>query len=547
MSWRPASKPSRFPDWVPMRVRGLIRWLIKWGLVMLTILVAVGLFYFYLALQYNLADVARIPERSMVLDRHGAEFAAIHGERRRLIHRNEIPDVMVKALLAREDVRFLEHSGIDVRSLARAALRNIKDRSFTQGASTLTMQLTRNTYELRAKSLHRKFLEMAITFRIEAHYEKDEILTHYLNRIYFGAGCHGVQEAAQTYFGKSVVDLNTGECALLVGIIRGPHLFSPFRDLEGAKTQRDEVLERMVVCGLLTEEEKQAAFAEPIRLVDTKSRNVSRSYLDEIIRSQLQVILDEHDIRAGGLRIHTTVDVAAQQRLQKALSQPLEPVEGNQVTKLQAAVVSLDAQTGGLLALCGGRDYQTSPFNRAYLVRRDLGSAFTPFLSAMALERNQLAIPEQPVQTGRQLGVKETIRLSKRFGFTGPFAENEDLFRGVVAASPVELARAAAVLEADGGKPDIFVISKIVDASDRLLYERRPSSLQVVRKDIAHEAAEFLSENEGPLVTVTSSHHDAWAISADDGRVTVFWCGHDQPKKIGSSTAIKKALSTVIP
>lgn len=546
MSWKPSEKPSRFPTWVPLRLRGFIRWSIKWGLVALTILIAVGLFYFYLACQYNLSEVGRMPERSVVLDRYGIEFAAIHGERRRPLAREEIPDVMVQALRAREDMRFPDHHGIDLKGLVRATVRNIRDGSFTQGASTLTMQLTRNTYDLRAKSLHRKLLEMAITLRIEGRYSKDEILTHYLNRIYFGAGCHGVEEAAQTYFGRSVAELNTGECAMLVGIIRGPHLFSPLRNLDGAMIQRDEVLERMQVCDFLSEEEKAAALAEPIRLVEAKERNRNSSYLRETIRAQLQVILDQHDIRAGGLRIHTTVDAALQKRLQSRLSRPFLSLEGKEVTDLQAALVSLDSETGGILALCGGRDYKTSPYNRAYLARRDLGSAFTPFLTAMALERNKVAIAGQPVQTGRQLGVEETTRLSKRLGFSGPFAETEDLYRGTIAASPVELATAAATLAAEGRQPETFVISHITDMSGRTLYRRNPPSSQVIRKDAAAEAVTLFSPKNKPFTAVTSSRHDAWAVSIREKRVTALWLGHDQPQKIGSSSSVRKALAQLL-
>ncbi|MFK7911471.1 MAG: transglycosylase domain-containing protein [Akkermansiaceae bacterium] len=542
MSWKPSKKPSKFPDWIPPRLRGFIRWCLKWGLVSFTLLVAIVLFYFYLALKYELADVARMPERSVIMDRHGIEFAAIHGERRRLITRDEIPDVMVQALRAREDMRFPEHHGVDVKGLARATLRNIRDMSFTQGASTLTMQLTRNTYDLRAKSLHRKFLEMAITLRIEARYEKDEILTHYLNRIYFGAGCHGVEEAAQTYFGRSVSDLNTGECALLVGIIRGPHLFSPFRNLEGAKIQRDEVLGRMVVSGFLTEEEKASAIEEPIRLIDPEERNRDSSYLRESLRSHLQIILDQHDIRAGGLRIYTTVDAALQKRMQQKLAEPLPSLEQSQLSELQAAMVSLHHATGGILALSGGRDYSASPYNRAYLVRRDLGPAFTPFLTAMALERNQLAISGQPVQTGRQLGIEETIRLSKRLGFSGPFAETEDLYRGTMAASPIELALAATALAGNGNQPTTFIISKITDTSGKILYQRNTSSSQVIRKDVANEAVAMLSPEGQALTTVTGSRHDAWGISVNKESSTVIWLGYDKPKKIGSSSDIKKAL-----
>lgn len=538
------------PHWVPPWVAGLLRWLLKWGMVALVLWVAVGLFYFYLSLKYDLTEVSKIPERSVILDRHGEEFATIHGERRKLITRSEVPDVMVLALRAREDLKFPDHTGIDIKGLVRATLRNIRDMSYTQGASTLTMQLTRNSYELRAKSVHRKLLEMAITLRIEGRYTKDEILTHYLNRIYFGAGCHGVEEAAQTYFGQSVAELNTGECALLVGIIRGPHLFSPFRNREGAMQQRDEVLTRMVQCGFLSEQGEESARAEPIRLVSPDDRHRGSSYVKESIRRQLQVILDGRDIRDGGLTIHTTLDAGLQRRCDKVMGAPIPGLEkaGDAGRgKVQGVVVSMDAQTGGILSLGGGRKFSESPYNRAYLARRDLGPAFVPFLDAMALERGKVCISGHPVQTGRQLGVDETIRLSRRLGFTGPFADSEDLYRGTLAASPVELAVATAALAADGNKSEPYLISRITDAAGRVFYDRRPTRSQVMMKESAREALAATDwRDDGSWIATTHSRHDAWALVVKESRVMVIWMGHDQPRVMGSRPVIKRAMQDVI-
>ncbi len=548
MSWKSPQNPSRIPEWVPAWMRGLIRWLLKWGLIGAALLIAVSLFYFFLSLKYDLTEVAKMPEHSVILDRKDKEFATIHGERRRRITREEIPEVMVQALRAREDLRFPNHHGVDLKGLARAMLRNIKDASFTQGASTLTMQLTRNTFELRAKSLHRKLLEIAITLRIEHRYNKDEILTHYLNRIYFGSGCHGVEEAAQTYFGKSTADLTTGECALLVGIIRGPHLFSPFRNYRGALTQRDEVLDRMVQCGFLTAQDAQKLKAEKIKLVPEKDRHKGSSYVRESIRKQLNVILDHHDIRNGGLMIYTTLDARMQKGVERILKNPLKGIENNKVTELQAAVVRMNPTTGGILAVCGGRNFNKSPFNRAYLAKRDLGAAFAPFLHALALERGKVALVGHPVQTGRQLGVQETIRLSKRLGFTGPFQKTEDLYRGALSVSPMELAIATSILSNKGKKPDPFLIRKITDAQGRVLYKYKVELHQALTKDSAEET---LAENKGFLtskgwVSTTTPCRDVWGIRRNASSITVMWLGYDKPRKIGDAEKIKKAAARIL-
>jgi len=551
MSWRPANQPSRVPGWVPVPVR----WALKWGSWLALILLCVALYYVYLASGFDMRKVAKMPEHSVILDRNGKEFAFIHGERRQSITREEIPDTMVKALYAREDLHFPEHSGIDVKGLVRATLRNIKDWSFTQGASTLTMQLARNTYDMRAKSLHRKFLEIALTLRIEQNYSKDEILTLYLNRIYFGAGCHGVGEASETYFGRPPKALNLGECAMLVGIIRGPHVFCPFRNWEAAVTQRDEVLDRMVRSEFLTEEEAEEAKLIPIRLVPEKERSKGSSYAKENIRYFLQIILAQNDIRDGGLKIFTTLDADLQRRCDPVISGPIPNLDPKNQTELgvdglQAAMVKLDVHTGGILAICGGRSFQESPFNRAYRAKRDLGPAFTPFLSALAKERGKVAIPGKPVQTGRQLGVKETIRLCKRLDFSGPYQKTEDLYRGAIGVTPMELAVATSILANEGKKPDPHFILKIIDQKGDVLYSYEKSNKQAISKNAAKDAFADFPQSKGvkgekgakQLVTTTGSRRDAWGIQVKtlnlNPVVTILWMGYDTPKRLGDSKVI---------
>lgn len=532
------------PSWVP----GPVRWAVKWGMIACAVAFFVGLYYLYLASQFDMAEVEKMPERSVILDRKGDAFTYIHGERRRSITRDEIPEVMVQALRAREDLHFPEHYGIDMKGLVRATLRNIKDLSFTQGASTLTMQLARNTYEMRAKSLHRKFLEMALTLRIENHYSKDEILTHYLNRIYFGAGCHGVEEASQTYFDRSTKDLNAGECAMLVGIIRGPHLFSPFRNMDGALDQRDEVLARMVICEFMTAEEAGQAKMDPIRLVSELDRSRGSSYVRESIRNQLQVLLEKHDIRDGGLRIHTTLDGPSQKECDKKMAEPFAGLEKEVVGKLQGAMVKMEPKTGGILAISGGRSFQESSFNRAYRAKRDLGPAYAPFLSALAEERGKISIAGKPVQTGLQLGVEETKRLSKRLGFSGPFQDTEDLYRGAIAVTPMELAVATSILVNHGKRPDEHFILKITDEQERTLYEYQPTTSQAIRADAAKAAYAEIKSSDGQklLVSTTGSRRDAWGITVKDSVVTIVWLGYDDPQKIGHSKVIEKSVQDLL-
>jgi len=216
------------------------------------IIAGVAFFAFYgiRAQKFNMDEVAIMPERTVVLDRNGTPIGKIHGENRDVVSFESISPNFLMSIIAREDIRFYQHPGVDLKGLARATLRNIKDRSMTQGASTITMQLSRNTFDLSEgdrwyHELDRKFLEIFVTLRIEKAYEKTEILQHYCNRIFWGHSMMGVESASQAYLQKAAKDLTLSEAAMLAGIVRGPNAFSPFRSVELAQRERDVVLGRL--------------------------------------------------------------------------------------------------------------------------------------------------------------------------------------------------------------------------------------------------------------------------------------------------------------
>ncbi len=561
-TWRPISRPPWWQSILPGWLHAPVRWVFWLGVAGLIGFCGFAFFYFMLASRFDLKEVAGLPAPTIFYDRKGVEIEAPGMAGRRLAMRRDIPDFLVKALQAREDARFFEHPGVDVRGLARATVRNIKDGDFTQGASTLSMQLARNTYEIRAKSMHRKFLEIALTLRIEGRYSKDEILTHYLNRIYFGSGAHGIEQAAQTYFGKPVSDLNEGESAMIVGIIRGPHIYSPFRNPGAALEQRDQTLARMMAMGFIDEAGRKRIQEIPIILNTEAQEQTQRSYAVQAIRRELDKILEENDIRQDGLHVQTTLDIAWQQRMESELSRAVADLEnekgwkygspadhkpGTQPAYIQYAAITTETKTGGTLALIGGRDFTHSRFDRTKS-RRDLGSAFEPFVAAAAAERGGLVLPGKPVQTGRQIGPAEVERLAKRCGLSGPFLDTEDLFRGSVAATPLEMSVGLATLGNSGKRPTPFIIREIRGPDKKVIYTAKPFLIPALSPQAASEAVTVLSNRAGTrcFTGATGSERDAWTLRLGPGGSTAIWIGFDQPAPIAREARLKALLDEFV-
>ncbi len=561
-TWRPIENTPRWKQWLPPWLHAPVGILFQLSVLAAVIGLGVVFFYFILASRFDLDEVAKLPRATVYHDRSGKELEAPGESGRRVVERGEIPDFMVKALAAREDARFFEHGGVDVKGLARATVRNVKDGDFTQGASTLTMQLARNTYEMRAKSLHRKALEIALTLRIESRYSKDEILTNYLNRIYYGAGAYGVEQAARTYFGKTTSQLHPGECAMIVGIIRGPHLFSPLRNFDGAMEQRDQTLARMVAAGFITKERADDVKSLEIRLVKESQTGRRPSYALRQVRWELEKIMERENLTLGGIHVHTTLDIGWQTRLESELARAVANLEaekgwphpkigaheaGDEAEYVQFAAVTTETKSGAVLALIGGRDFADSRYDRSRS-KRDLGSAFEPFVAAAAAERGKLVFTGKPVQTGRQIGPLEVERLAKRCGISGPFLSTEDLFRGAVAATPMEMSVGLATLGNKGKKPKPHFISRIEDSEGNVVYRAKTLADRALGEQAAREAVAVLQSRSGTrcFTGATGSERDAWTLRLGPSGSTAIWIGFDEPKKIADEIRLKALLDEFV-
>ncbi len=385
---------------------------------------AVFVFYGAWAQTYDMKKVGEMPERNTVFDVDGKIYSRLAGANRLKVSLDEVSPVFIEALLAREDTRFYQHKGIDWRGILRALVRDVLSGSAKEGASSITQQLARNSLPLGGRTLNRKILEAMVALRIEQKFTKQQILELYMNRIYFGAGCYGVETASQAYFGKNASKLNLSEAALLAGLIRSPNRFSPLRNPEGAAIQRNTVLDRMVELKKISAAEAGQAKQTKINAHPKRLLQIQENYAMDAVQRDLNLLLTQDQIDNGGLFIYTTLDPAvqnvAQQSLEAQLSriehqsnfhhpvkasyQPPESGEDSSMPYLEGAIVAIDNSSGGIRALVGGRDYAQSKFNRALApANRQVGSAFKPFVYTLAFTQGLLpgaAISDGPIQPG---------------------------------------------------------------------------------------------------------------------------------------------------
>jgi penicillin-binding protein 1B len=323
--------------------------------------------------------------------------------KRRLVTYEEIPKNLVNAIVSIEDRRFFEHGGVDYIRMMGALINDLKPgHRWTEGGSTLTMQLARGFFLTPERRIKRKMIEILITFQLEHRFTKQQIFAMYANQINLGQrgsfSIDGFGEAAQAYFGKDVRQLSLSESALLAGIIQSPNRLNPFRHADRAMERRAMVLDAMVETGSITKEQAETAKAEPLHLAQDSVDEGEAPYFVDLVRDQLTQKLGDRDFNREGLRIYTSLDPELQKLATQAVDITIRQVDaqvdklhardkklGNPYVYPQVALVALDPHTGQVLAMVGGRNYGTSQVNHA-VAHRPTGSIFKPFVYATAFQ-----------------------------------------------------------------------------------------------------------------------------------------------------------------
>jgi 1A family penicillin-binding protein len=543
----------------------------------------------------NLPDIRMLrnfnpTETSYIYDIKGKPLARIHGEAHRdVVPLDQISPELKRAVIAVEDSNFYQHQGINFNSIGRALVVNFQKGSVVEGASTLTMQLVKNLFLSHQKTFHRKLAEAVLSIRIEQVFNKDEILTMYLNNIYWGHNNYGVQTAAESYFNKPASKLNLAEASLMAGLIQAPEQYSPFIKYEEAKKRQKIVLDRMEELGWISSGEAKKAYAQKLLVgKPTAWRGSELPFVTEAVANELKERFGRDTLLKGGLRIQTSVDYFFQKMAEDTVKQAYRTLRYRGVRADQVALVAVDPRTHFVKAMVGGVDYDKSQFNRAVQSRRQPGSSFKPFAYYAAFASGKYTpesvVNDSPVSfrdgsiyytpknygggyagpmslrtaliqsrnvpaviIGRKVGVDKIIEVCRTLGIKSPLDPVISLPLGAVGVTPLEMAGAYATFASNGWHSDPTVIIRATDSQGNVLLDHtQPPKLVLDRwasASLTSVLQGVISGGTGKAASIgrpaagktgtTSSERDVWFVGYVPQLATAVWIGNDNYRSIG--------------
>ena len=529
-----------------------------------------------------------IAQSSHVLDVHGRLVRELYVERRTPVPREDIPELLTRAVLVMEDERFYRHWGVDPIALVRAFLVNWRAGRVVEGGSTISQQLVKNLYLSHDRTYYRKMIEALLTIKMELRTEKDAILEMYLNQIYMGHGAFGMESAAQTYFGKSVHELDLAESALMAGIIRSPENYSPYNNPELAVSRRNRVLDRLQEKEHITAEAAAAARQAPIQLVGLPGEPGAPYFISYLLAE----IREEHPdlaplVHRGGLVIQTSLDWDIQKAAENAVAHHLvagEP-DAQGILQPQVALVAVDPTNGHIRAMIGGRDYAQTQLNRTSQAFRPPGSAFKFFVYTAVVAQGypptSLQVCEPVSYPGPEAGttysprnfdgtyayrpvdVREAVATSNnvvavrwthllgptivkeyasRLGIKSPMHDNLSLALGTAEVSPLEITTALVPLANGGLHVKPVALLSISDSEGNVIYTHQPHQRPVLDARVSFLVSQLFTSVFAPEATAqhlqlnvpaagktgtTTGLLDAWFIGYNPALAASVWVGYD--------------------
>ncbi|MGP4072373.1 transglycosylase domain-containing protein [Piscibacillus sp. B03] len=538
-----------------------------------------------------------LDENTVIYDQDGQILSVEHGVQNRFwVELDEMSPYIIDAFLAAEDEHFYDHYGFDIKRILGATYYNILAMDKRQGASTITQQYARNVFLTNQKTWKRKAQEALIALRLEIFQDKDEILEGYINTIYFGHGQYGIQAASQYYFDKDAEDLTLEESALLAAIPKGPSVYSPLVSYENAIDRQQWILERMHVTGKITETAMKRAKGKDLNLVAAASDQepeIGKYFQDYAMKQASKLIgIDRQTLDSQGYQVYTTIDQEAQKQLEQTIQEEL-PEDSEE---LQIGAVTIDPQSGKIVAMQGGRNFDETPYNRVTQAERMTGSTFKTFLyyaalvygftpstlvesreTSFTLENDTVYSPNNAgdfanrpvtlaqalavsdniyaIKTTYELGPENVVEAAEAFGLNAELESVPSIGIGTSYVSPYEMAKAYSVLANEGWSVNPYVIEKIVDRDGNIVYQHQPETPKRMLEEnhafvLTHMLTGMFDSRFSDYMSATganvahylkehqyagksgSTKYDSWMIGYSPEYTTAVWTGYDDHREI---------------
>ncbi|WP_238651569.1 PBP1A family penicillin-binding protein [Paenibacillus piscarius] len=593
---QPPSKPKP-----KKKKRFLTKKRVLWSLffsVALAIFCALGGYLFIMLNGQKLLEENRdkltVNPPTQIFDRNRNLIGELALEKSDPVEYEDIPQMLIKAFVATEDKRFFEHSGVDLWSIGRAAVKDIAARSMVEGGSTITQQLAKNIFLTRDKTFFRKATEVSIAVALEKSESKEEIITMYLNRISFGGTTYGIKAASIRYFGKSNLnDLKLWEMATLAAMPKGPSRYNPLRNPELSKERRGVVLQLMYEQKLITKEQMDEAKAVDYNYKPPEKKQRYQAFIDYAIdEAEERFGLTEDDLNIGGYKIYTTMDKHAQETVEDAFADSDNFEKSVDDELVQGSMTIINQENGSIVALLGGRNYEKKGYSRIESSRRSPGSAFKPLVSyAPALESGKFTMDSTlsnekqcfgkycpnnlhgysrsismsdaltksenipAVWLLNEIGVNTGFQFAKKLGINlADEDKNLSLALGGMSkgTNTMEMAQAYSAFANGGELRQAYSIKSIDDKDDKTVYKANTKPERVMSEQTAYQMTEMMQQvvQDGtgkkakinrPVAGKTgttqsgykgiSSNRDVWFVGYTPEWTAAVWMGYDKPSK----------------
>jgi penicillin-binding protein 1A len=522
---------------------------------------------------------------SIVNDAGGTELFRFSIDQRDLILFEKIPQKIINAFIAIEDRQFFMHHGVSIKGIIRSLIMNLYHRKTVQGASTITQQLVRMNVLHNKKTLWRKIQEQWYAFLTERYYSKEQILEAYLNAVYFGCGIYGIQAACINFWSIEPHQISLAQAATLAGIVKSPNNFCPLRSIEHVIKRRNVVLDTMVQCQYISQEEYAQAIEEPL-MIKSLHNNDDIAHIKEYLRQELEKKVGKKNLYTQGFVVQTTFNKAMQAQAHAAFIKQCQSLRTGVNAYIDGALISLDNQTGGIKALIGGFDFSKSQFNRAMYAKRQIGSTIKPLIYAAALSKGMdmydIEIDEPlSINSGKEwtpsnydkkfrgsislayalshsnnivtikilqkLGISNLVNLLEQVEITTYIPPFLSLALGCIDAALVDVAKMFSIFACNGQQIKPYCIASIKDAKGNKIWQHEVEKRTIFPASVTDQIASILQHAYQkvyyqhlavPAICKTGTTNDSrtcFFVGSTPSYTTAIYFGRDDNRPMGKN------------